>query len=370
MNTPVVPCMQRLMVTDCVKWDPIEVVTRIFVTHIGKIDSSTSEVELNFTLQICYPDPLLKQYTDSELQDRDDWDDPKWFNPAPVIQNKKDCAMEQVQCTVMFGEERTMLREYKVVSIVNCQLDLRKFPFDHQVLSVVIESDNFPASKLKFTCNPSRFILARETLTHQEFRILRGDIHEAYVGYDWEANGPDPDQYIWSRIQLDVHVARRSAFYSTKVGVVFLCCCLMAFCSHALGPESLNDRLSLITTMFLTAVAFQFVVADTLPKIPYFTVFDKLVQYIALVLLLACVESIFVYSLVKLHPKVDAQKIDYICLICNCVLSFMVMVWFYTVMWIQNRHADNEERIEHAPEVDWSRYPNVPEAVRTKIIPV
>merc|ERR1712079_582298 len=50
--------------------------------------------------------------------------------------------------------------------------------------------------------------------------------------------------------------------------------CLCSFAVFAIEGTELADRLSVVFTMLLTAVAFKIVVADTLPKVAYTTLLD------------------------------------------------------------------------------------------------
>eukprot|EP01047_Picozoa_sp_COSAG01_P105846 COSAG01_NODE_35013_length_538_cov_1.514806_1_plen_97_part_10 len=68
---------------------------------------------------------------------------------------------------------------------------------------------------------------------------------------------------------------------------------LTAFGSMFLNTNELSDRLSIILTMFLTAVAFQFVVSSQLPEKAYLTIVDK---YIISSFVLLFMQALFACS--------------------------------------------------------------------------
>ncbi len=66
------------------------------------------------------------------------------------------------------------------------------------------------------------------------------------------------------------------------------CISLLGLTSFALTEDDLGDRLNLLITLILTAVAFGVIVTASLPNVPYLTYLDKyiLCQYMFLVFLM------------------------------------------------------------------------------------
>merc|ERR1712087_506041 len=54
-----------------------------------------------------------------------------------------------------------------------------------------------------------------------------------------------------------------------------MCISVLALTAFSLGADDLGDRLNLLITLILTAVAFSYVVFDSLPNVPYLTYMDK-----------------------------------------------------------------------------------------------
>ena len=63
--------------------------------------------------------------------------------------------------------------------------------------------------------------------------------------------------------------------------------------------RDLGERLGLILTLLLTAVAYKNQISEHLPKCPYLTHLDKYVIFCILMLVLFCVESAVVYEATK-----------------------------------------------------------------------
>eukprot|EP00808_Paulinella_micropora_P024608 g23901.t1 len=84
-----------------------------------------------------------------------------------------------------------------------------------------------------------------------------------------------PSAIYWNIARLVLSVARLpSAIYWNIVFPLMAmnCFALFAFC---LPAGELGDRLGLLVTLLLTVVAFQHLIRDKLPSVPYLTVLDK-----------------------------------------------------------------------------------------------
>ena len=59
----------------------------------------------------------------------------------------------------------------------------------------------------------------------------------------------------------------------------FILSFFLSILSLTVGTDDLNDRINVILTLLLTAVAFKFVIADAIPKVGYSTLIDDFVLY-------------------------------------------------------------------------------------------
>ena len=63
--------------------------------------------------------------------------------------------------------------------------------------------------------------------------------------------------------------------------------------------EDLNERLSVVLTLFLAAVTFLFVVGSKLPSVPYLTIMDKICLVTFFFLFMVAIESFVIYLAVE-----------------------------------------------------------------------
>ena len=79
----------------------------------------------------------------------------------------------------------------------------------------------------------------------------------------------------YAMIVLRLKMKRRWKVFLWNIVFLMMCICALALCSFALDADDLGERLNLIITLVLTAVAFSYVVFDNLPNVPYLTYMDK-----------------------------------------------------------------------------------------------
>ena len=76
---------------------------------------------------------------------------------------------------------------------------------------------------------------------------------------------------------VKLQVQRLSSYYIHAVILPLLMLCVLAFGTFALPIGELGNRLGTVTTLLLTAVAFKFVIGESVPKLPYSTLLDSFV---------------------------------------------------------------------------------------------
>ena len=153
------------------------------------------------------------------------------------------------------------------------ELELQSFPFDCQDLSCIIHER---------TTGGVRCIFLPE-LRKPNF----GSIDPRYSVIDeWDLETAilefgDADPYAsrskssYAMIVLRLKVKSRWKVYLANIVFLMACISLLKFTAFSLTEDDLGDRLNLLITLILTAVAFSYVVFDTLPNVPYLTFMAK-----------------------------------------------------------------------------------------------
>jgi len=176
---------------------------------------------------------------------------------------------------------------------LHSDMDLHLFPYDHQELRIDVESSFHATKFIKLvTAAEDAALYSVKCEDHSEFAIVRSFLERQINRLEFVTEA-DAD---FERYSLVLQVARRSGFYVFKVGLVNMICVILGCCINFVSPAAPGDRLGLTTTMFLTLVAFQFVVADQMPKISYFTLLDYEVLICYMIMVAACVNALVQFN--------------------------------------------------------------------------
>jgi hypothetical protein len=156
-------------------------------------------------------------------------------------------------------------REFEVT--LRCDFDLRSFPFDRQVLQFKIQSFAYSAKEARFDLDPTR-------LKSDEIKLALWQAGNLRWQTSVVRDEMERDEY--DRLTISLDVARKPGFYVWQVFVPLFILFLIASTVFFLPAQDLSDRITVITTSLLTAVALSYAVRLDLPKVPYLTTIDRL----------------------------------------------------------------------------------------------
>jgi hypothetical protein len=198
---------------------------------------------------------------------------------APVVENQE----------LILEPDGTVEYRQKFNAKLEARYDLRRFPFDDQTLRLEVESFDWPAKDLRLRPVESavgfsaRFEIpewravnvARELREHQELR----------------------DRADFSELLISLGVDRESGFYLWKIMVPLFLLVATSWSVFWMPGDSLSNRLAISFTGILTIVAYQFVIADVLPKVTYFTLWDVMLTFSFALMLATVAVSVLVTGL-------------------------------------------------------------------------
>lgn len=267
-----------------------EVRVQIFINSIGRIDSSSETWEADFWLRAVWRDDHLFEVRGSDDDFRADWDDPAWFQPRLEVVNSQDLTLVMEQ---KFVDTDEIYLEQRWRGTLHSDMDLHAFPYDQQKLHIDVESSFHATKFIKLvTAAEDAALYSHKCTEHSEFQINRGALDTTINKVEFVTE----DDADFERYSLILHVSRRPGFYVGKVGLVNLICVVIGCSISFISPESPGDRLAINSTMFLTLVAFQFVIADQMPKISYFTLLDYLVLICYVIMIANVTQTIVQYN--------------------------------------------------------------------------
>eukprot|EP01083_Nonionella_stella_P179832 639562_1 len=258
---------------------------------------------------------------------------------AEVPEGCFDCAHARFirvkkECEMTFAEE----------------LELQSFPFDCQDLSCIIHERTTGGVRCVFLPELRKNNFA--SIDPRYSVIDEWDLDTAILEFGDAQAVTSRSQSSYAMIVLRLKVKRRWKVFFANIVLLMACLSLLALTTFSLDADEMGDRLSLLITLILTAVAFNYVVFSSLPNVPYLTFMDKYIlgSYAFLVALM--IES----SMIRLSWF--TEEIDTICMYSAGVILVLYNVGFTLYgMWLRQdeikKMAYSSDQVE--AEVNLSR---------------
>lgn len=245
---------------------------------------------------------------DADLYVEFEWDDPRLAHDGTEEQLFADTAVDERLSSMWWPQieyvntaEPTITNQsleifpsghvkhtVGLTSTFRANLDLRRFPFDRQMLEVRLQSFLYLAERVRVVpaAQPPGW---EHDSTYEELRV---------VGVEAEARecplaGRD-DRFAEYRAKI--HVVRNWAFYVWTVFGPVVLIALIACAVFLVPLEAFADRVSICLTALLACIATHFAISFNLPHVGYLTVIDRLFvvtyAFVALLVLVSALEML------------------------------------------------------------------------------
>lgn len=202
-------------------------------------------------------------------------------------------------------EDGTVEYEERFAVTLEANFDLAMFPFDTQHLEIQIESLAWSEEYMVFHEEEDMIGLS------DEFQLPEWEWDaETDLSYHIEEVQELRDDAPFSEFVIELSVSRRPDFYLLKVFLPMALIVALSWAVFWMVESDLGDRLGISFTGLLTVVAYQFIIGDTLPHLPYLTFMDALINYSFVIMALTVVENVLVHILHKDENTQFALRVD------------------------------------------------------------
>lgn len=248
--------------------------------NIHRIDS-IRESEMDFTLDLgitlSWKNPKLIKgipYGKTEMFEHLDFDaqnmDKVWV-PDIYFPNEKKASIHNIMMVnkmLRLHRDSTVTYMIRVSVTLSCRMDLRKYPFDKQVCSILLESFGYTESKLVLGWDYS-----------DNLPIKRGDIKELrqFRLVDIEHTNFTRTHNITgnhSCLRADFHLVRNIGFYVIQMYVPSMLIVMLSWLSFWLNENSVPGRVTLGVLSVLTISTQSANVNAALPRVSYTKAID------------------------------------------------------------------------------------------------
>ena len=182
--------------------------------------------------------------------------------------------------------------------------DFHEFPYDVQNLTISIENKNHNKTEILYVKDDKNAYM--NLISDKNIEILNGDQYNVIglissnSSFMYKTNFGDPstvgnDEY--SRINFNIEISRNPIGIMLKLALPLFVVLLLSYLVFFIPDHEIGTASALTVTSLLAAIAFQWTISDSLPKVSYFTTVDKVFYLVYSYIFYAMMQTVVTYNL-------------------------------------------------------------------------
>ena len=192
----------------------------------------------------------------------------------------------------------------QVNSTLRTNLDYRRFPFDSQVLPIILESFAWNNEVVELVTDPDHTGFA------PEFALAEWDVEA--IASQVEDVLRVRDDVPFSNINYEIRIQRQSGYFLWKIFLTVIIIVSLTFVVFWMSDERLGRRAGVSSSGILTVIAYQFVTTSTLPRVSYLTVAD-LVMTVSIITIAATMVVSVIVDRIDFENQAAKLRVDRAC---------------------------------------------------------
>jgi hypothetical protein len=310
--------------------EPLDVEVKLHVDEIPAISSTDDQFQLEGFLDVAWCDPRLVADLDAEEEERVyanegaiDYLKAIWNPQITFINEIGETVGDDLNLTI-FKDGRAEIQRRFLVSLES-NFDLHRFPFDRQKLEGQIASFAWDARVVRLIDDGHNLTVSK-AFGIPDWNVI--GFSSKVIAYD----DPDHGDDVFSMLKLQVDVARKSDYYLYKIFVPLGILSFTSIFFLAVPISEIGDRISFVSGLLFTTLAYQLIIASSVPRVPYFTLGDTYTLF----LFFFMVTEVFIAYGISLvdrfggETKVLVNRVELGCEIVLPLLFVLVNVYFYS----------------------------------------
>lgn len=213
---------------------------------------------------------------------------------------------------------------YRIQANLNSPVDLRSFPFDQQLMQIIIEDKKNVIDEIEY------YPIKSETSIDDSIAFTGWNID----GFKSESKKHFYNIYneTYSQYVFTIGISRIgfNSFLKTFLPVLFII--LIVTCTYIMDPDKISTRLAMVSSSLVATVMFHISISNQIPPVGYLTTADKFMILTYFVLFLSFLLNIILLELqeqkrTELVEKIH-RKTEYAMFIVTPVIYVLFFVIF------------------------------------------
>jgi Neurotransmitter-gated ion-channel ligand binding domain len=287
---------------------PVDVAVGLYITNIVAIDETRETFEVGGFLTGQWQDPRLALTANASLTNGNEQEAPRTFTIeelwTPAIEGANSISHKTNQYSLEADRNGTVTYRERFDAVYSNDYELRKFPFDSQVLRFEFEPFLSHASQIQFSSQALPYTGISPS-QHTDLAAW----HLENLKYTADKVTGDPFLPASHEAVFEITATRRSGFYVWKIFLPLVMITLVPIVVFWIDVKEFDWILKIPMTMLLSMVAFQFTVTRDLPRIGYVTFLDAVFLASFIFCFLGVFEITVVYLLQKHGRRMLAARL-------------------------------------------------------------
>lgn len=189
--------------------------------------------------------------------------------------------------------------------------DFRMYPFDEQILDIIVENTNYNSSELIFISDDVSYAKSKQsphlygisadllsTNSKSSYKIYKTIINVDKGLYNSDFGDIEaPHVSYYSRMKASLFINRSFLPYISKLIIPLVIILILVYFVFYLPAEKLDIAAGLTVTSLLSAIAFQTAISTDIPEIGYIIYIDKVFYTCYFLIAVAMAQSLITYYL-------------------------------------------------------------------------
>ncbi|KAH8292747.1 hypothetical protein KR018_011213 [Drosophila ironensis] len=296
---------------------PVDVYMRAYVYFMQNLEAHDLQFKIYALLQMRYLDPRLNFRTVSPKRKQpilgeQHLRDTLWM-PHIFLANERDSSilgMAEKDILTSISPDGTVIVSNRIKATLHCWLNLKKFPFDEQHCSTVLESWMYNTSELVLHWEQKRPITFDSGLHLTEFLLQRSWYNETVINADLSDLRHGAFAGNYSSMSFTVHLTRVVGFYLMDYFLPSMLIVAISWVSFWLQADQAPPRITLGTSTLLTFITLASAQGKTLPKVSYIKVSEVWFLGCTIFIFGSMVEFAFVNTIWRRKNSVPVKKLN------------------------------------------------------------
>ncbi|KAH8411216.1 hypothetical protein KR215_000534, partial [Drosophila sulfurigaster] len=296
---------------------PVDVYMRAYIYFMQNLEAHDLQFKIFALLQMRYLDPRLnfRHVSPKRLQPilgEQQLRDSLWM-PHIFLANERDSSIlgtSEKDILTSISPDGTVIVSTRIKATLYCWLNLKKFPFDEQHCSTVLESWMYNTSELVLHWEQKRPITYDPELHLTEFLLKQSWSNETVINADLSDLRHGAFAGNYSSLSFTVHLTRVVGFYLMDYFLPSMLIVAISWVSFWLQADQAPPRITLGTSTLLTFITLASAQGKTLPKVSYIKVSEVWFLGCTIFIFGSMVEFAFVNSIWRRKHNVPIKKLN------------------------------------------------------------